>query len=55
MLLFSYNKMEMLRKILIIGNSLGVTLDTNVVSVLDLKVGQIVKVNIELVDEPKTK
>jgi len=46
--------MEMLRKILIVGNSLGVTIDTNVVSLLDLKPNQLVKINLELVDEPKT-
>lgn len=46
--------MEMLRQVIIVGNSLGITLDTKVVSILDLKPGQIVKVNIELIDESKT-
>jgi antitoxin component of MazEF toxin-antitoxin module len=47
--------MDMIRKILEIGNSLGVTIDTKLVSILDLKPGQIVKVSIELIDETETK
>jgi antitoxin component of MazEF toxin-antitoxin module len=46
--------MEMLRKILIVGNSLGVTIDTKVVDLLELKQGQLVKINLEIIDGNQT-
>jgi len=47
--------MQMIRKVLIVGNALGITLDKKIVSILDLKPGQIIKADITIIDESKTK
>ena len=41
--------MEMFRKLIVIGNAKGVTIDNKVVAVLGLKIGDLLKVTVEKV------
>ena len=43
--------MEMIRKVIDVGNAIGVTIDSKVVKVLELKQGNLVKISVEKISD----